>query len=140
MEISPWRPSGAEQEKESRLQEEPCLFNLTHWYSNVRVASCSLNGRGIQPGTPSTRSCADRPCGELPTYAAQNPQIKMGPINNHIVSSYFIPYTELYETKFASEIMEYFFCISKLHLNILNVHVFLTSACWISGFVNAVVL
>lgn len=37
-------------------------------------------------------------------YAAQNPQITMGPINNHIVSSYFMSHGERSRTKLPSEI------------------------------------
>lgn len=37
-------------------------------------------------------------------YAAQNPQITMGPINNHIVSSYFMSHGEHGRTKLPSEI------------------------------------
>lgn len=37
-------------------------------------------------------------------YAARNSQITMGPINDHIVSSYFISYTELSRTKSLSDI------------------------------------
>lgn len=51
-------------------------------------------------------------------YAVQNPQITMGPINNHIVSSYFISYRELSRTKKFKTC--FFLTTTKLYLNTVN--------------------
>lgn len=59
-------------------------------------ASWLVPPRHVPAQTDPVESCQQ--------YAAQNPQITMGPINNHIVSSYFMSHRELSRTKLPSEI------------------------------------
>lgn len=76
-------------------------------------ASWLVPPRHVPAQTDPAESCQQ--------YAAQNPQITMGPINNHIVSSYLISYRECGRTKCPSEIYSrLFLAMTKLYLNTVN--------------------
>lgn len=100
-------PFGAERQKEGRLWEEPCLFNPTHWYADARVASRSLNGWGILAASPLDTFLRRRTLWR----AANDMQprilkLQWGPINNHIVSSYFMSGGKRGRTKLPPSVFE----------------------------------
>lgn len=74
-------------------------------------ASWLVAPRHVPAQTDPVESCQQ--------YAVQNPQITMGPINNHLVSSYFISGPELSRTKLPWNIYKGFFSCPA-YLNSVN--------------------